>query len=309
METPAPEPMEPARLHQRLSLLNARRFEPRLADGDWRKDLSEFCEAAQLEAAYIEGERENIRELLCDCPDDPDQFLSWFERLRLTGPGQGDPLFPWLAEDATLAQIKWFLTQEIAGEAGFEDLTALTQVRMPTVPKLELARNYWDEMGRGQESGMHGPMLAVLARALSLRPKVETTVWESLALANTMAGLAANRRYAFHSIGALGVIELTAPDRAAAVARGLKRLGVPTRERHYFDLHAVLDVKHSMAWNANVIGPLVEQMPRAYLAIAEGALMRLEAGRRCFERYRGEFGPQAWVHGSASPMRPSLTTA
>ncbi len=26
---------------------------------------------------------------------------------------------------------------------------ALTQVRFPVRPKLEMARNYWDEMGRG----------------------------------------------------------------------------------------------------------------------------------------------------------------
>ena len=35
---------------------------------------------------------------------------------------------------------------------------------------------------------------------------------EALALGNTMIALARNRRYAFHSIGALGVIEMTAPD-------------------------------------------------------------------------------------------------
>jgi hypothetical protein len=210
--------------------------------------------------------------------------------LKLSGPGQGDPLFPWLAEHAELGEMKWFLTQEIAGEAGFEDLTALTQIRMPALPKLELARNYWDEMGRGRAGGMHGPMLAVLARSLGLRPKIETTVWESLSLANTMAGLAANRRYAYQSIGALGVIELTAPERAAAVSRGLKRLGVVAEDRRYFDLHAVLDVKHSQTWNANVLHPLVREQPETARAIAEGALMRLESGRRCFERYRSEFG-------------------
>jgi len=186
--------------------------------------------------------------------------------------------------------MKWFLTQEVAGEAGFEDLTALTQVRFSTRPKLELARNYWDEMGRGNPKGMHGPLLERLAVSLGLQPRVETTVWESLALANTMAGLAANRRYAYHSIGALGVIELTAPGRAKAVAAGLKRLKVPTGDRHYFDLHSILDVKHSLAWNAEAIHPLVAANPKVAPAIAEGALMRLECGRRCFERYRRELG-------------------
>ena len=112
-------------------------------------------------------------------------------------------------------------------------------------------------MGRGKPKGMHGPLLETLAARLGLEPRVETTVWEALALANTMAGLAANRRYAFHSIGALGVIEMTAPSASAAVAAGLKRLGVPADERHYFDLHSILDVKHSLAWNAEAIFPSV----------------------------------------------------
>ena len=39
-----------------------------------------------------------------------------------------------------------------------------------------------------------------------------------------MTAFAATRRYAYHSIGALGVVELTAPTRVAKVAAGLKRL-------------------------------------------------------------------------------------
>jgi hypothetical protein len=39
-----------------------------------------------------------------------------------------------------------------------------------------------------------------------------------------------------------------------------------------------------------VIAPLVAREPRAAAAIAEGALMRLQAGARCFERYRRELG-------------------
>jgi len=161
-------------------------------------------------------------------------------------------------------------------------------VKLPQRPKLEIARNYWDEMGRGNPKGMHGPLLETLARRLNLDPRIETTVWEALALANTMAGLAANRRYAYHSVGALGVIEQTAPGRAMLVAKGLKRLGVPSGDRHYFDLHAVLDVKHSAAWNAEAIRPLAETDPAFALAIAEGALMRLECGAACFARYRRE---------------------
>jgi hypothetical protein len=95
-----------------------------------------------------------------------------------------------------------------------------------------------------------------------------------------------NRRYALQSVGALGVIELTAPGRAELVNVGLKRLGVGGEARRYFALHATLDVKHSAAWNREVLHSLVTGDPRAARAIAEGALIRLSAGARCFERYR-----------------------
>jgi hypothetical protein len=148
-------------------------------------------------------------------------------------------------------------------------------------------------MGRGNPKGMHGPMLDVLAKSLKLTPTVQTTLPESLALANTMAGLACNRRYAFHSVGAMGVIEQTAPGRSKLVAAGLKRLGVKAEDRHYFDLHAVLDIKHSEAWNAEAAAPLVESRPELATALAEGALMRLECGALCFRRYRQELGVPA----------------
>jgi Iron-containing redox enzyme len=277
-------------VQRRLASFNTKRFAPDLPKSNWRDDLCAFVDGATLEGEFLDAERERVRARAAPVPVDPNGFVAWFEELQQTGPGQNHPLFPWLAESASMPEMKWFLTQEIAGEAGFEDLTALTQVRFPTRPKLELARNYWDEMGRGNPKGMHGPLLELLAVSLGLEPRVETTVWESLALANTMAGLAASRRYAYHSIGALGVIELTAPGRAIAVATGLKRLGVPTGDRHYFDLHSILDVKHSIAWNAEVIHPLVAENPKVAPAIAEGALMRLECGRRCFDRYRRELG-------------------
>jgi hypothetical protein len=212
--------------------------------------------------------------------------VAWFERLKECGPGQGDPLFPWLAEHASRDELRWFFEQEAAGEAGFDDLVALTQVKLPTRPKLELARNYWDEMGQGNVRGMHGLMLNDLAKTLRVTPLIENTVWESLALANAMTAMATSRRYAWQSVGALGAIELTAPGRSALVAKGLRRIGLSDKERRYFDLHAILDVKHSADWNKEAFAPAVAEDPARATAIAEGALIRLRCGERCFERYR-----------------------
>ncbi len=273
-------------LHLALARFGRDRLEPALPD----RPAGGGDGLQRLETDFIEEERAAVGVQAGEAPRDPDAFVSWFEGLRETGPGQGDSLFPWLAERASLAQMKWFLAQEVAGEAGFDDLVALTQVKMPAQAKLELARNYWDEMGRGRRAAMHGLLLSDLAAALCVRPDPASTVWEALALANLLVGLALDRRYAYHSVGALGAIELTAPGRVAQVDRGLARLGVHGNARRYFTLHATLDLKHSEAWNREVLRPLIAREPRAARAIAEGALMRLRAGARCFARYRAEFG-------------------
>jgi hypothetical protein len=277
-------------LQFRLNRLNSLRLNPTLPSPHWKDQLAEIAGLSVIEGEFLEHSRQEVAARAAEAPTDPAKFIGWFEALKDGGPGQQDPLFPWLAEECSMEQMKWFLTQEVAGEAGFEDLTALTQLKLPVRPKLELARNYWDEMGRGNPKAMHGPLLAALADHLELNPLPETIVTEALALANTMAGLAANRRYAYHSVGALGVIEMTAPGRSAATSAGLKRLGVRAGNRHYFALHAILDIKHSIAWNSEAIEPLVTENPEIATAIAEGALMRLQCGARCFERYRREFG-------------------
>lgn len=279
----------PVSLHRALASFNARRLAPGLPTADWRAWMSVDAGMLIIEGDWLEEERARHAAHAATAPADPDAFLAWIEDLEASGPGQHDPLFDYLADQATLDEMRWFLAQEISGEAGFDDLAALTQVRLPTRPKLEVARNYWDEMGRGNAKGMHGPMLGALANALDVASLCDGDVWEAVALSNLMAGLAMNRRYAYHSLGALGIIELTAPGRAAKVSLGLRRLGVSAKVRHYFDLHAVLDVKHSQAWNAEVFWPIVAQRPETAAAIAEGALMRLHCGERCFKRYRARF--------------------
>jgi hypothetical protein len=272
-----------------LAHFNRRRLEPVFDAVDWRETQADEQVFAGLEGDFVDQIRADIAPLLQHIPSNADEFVAWFEDLRTSGPGQGDPLFPWLAEHASYEQMRWFLLQEVAGEAGFDDLVALTQVKMPERAKLEMARNYWDEMGRGGAKGMHGPMLGRLAEAFAINPIPETTVPEALALGNLMIALAYNRRYAFHSVGALGAIEMTAPTRVSFVNAGLKRLGVPARERHYFALHATLDIRHSQDWNREVLASLVAEDGRRARPIAEGALMRLLCGQRCFERYRAHF--------------------
>ncbi len=281
-----PHPHHDHDLQAHLAHWNRVRLAPRTPQENWRDALDQEHEMAKIERDFVEATRAAQSARAAKAPREPQAFVAWFEALKENGQGQGDALFPWLAERATMAEMRWFVEQEAAGEAGFDDLVAMAQVKMPVQAKLELARNYWDEMGRGNAKGMHGPMLDALVHALAVTPHIETTLAPSLALGNTMAALATNRAYAYHAIGALGVIELTAPGRAEQVSLALRRLKVSAKARHYFDLHAVLDIKHSEAWNREVFASIVAETPDAARYIAEGALMRLQCGADCFDAYR-----------------------
>jgi len=286
--TPPAQPLEDlygAPFQRRLASWNSKRLAPGRPDGDWMADLAEDYRMRTLEGLFLERCREDAAPYVADVPTDVDGFIAWYEGLKGTFPGEHDPLFPWLAEEATMEEMRWFLTQEFTGEAGFDDLLAYTQVKLPVAAKLELARNYWDEMGRGSQKGMHGPMLGILGKALDLKPTIEGTLAPPLGLGNAMVAMATNRRYVWLSVGALGVIELTAPWRAGHVAEGLKRLGVG-KPRHYYALHSAIDIKHSEDWNREALRPLVEEDPSRAPLIAEGAVIRLMWGQRCFEAYR-----------------------
>lgn len=298
----------PQIFHRALAHFNVQRLAVSRPSPDWRQELQNGIAWQLAEGEFIESLRAEVAPLLPHSFIDGDDFATWFELLSSNGPGQQHPLFDWLETRATMRQMRWFLTQEAAGEAGFEDLLAYTQVKLPIQAKLECARNYWDEMGHGKESAMHGQLLERMMRELDLKPAIDETVWESLALSNTMLGLALSRRYAYQSIGALGVIELTAPKRVKKVSDGMRRLGLDGRMRAYFDLHAALDVSHAKAWLREIIHPLVDADPTCAPLIAEGGLMRLLCGARCFDRYCAELQvPQ--LHDNLADRRSSLKTA
>lgn len=275
-----------ASLHARLARRNELRLRPSLEETFSTADVADEMVDRELEEMFLAAERAPLAGALADVPREPKAFLAWFEGLQVHGPGQGDPLFPWLAEESDVDQFRWFLGQEVAGEAGFDDLLALTQLKMPLRVKMEMARNFWDELGRGHVAGVHGALLAHLADQLAVWLPANAILPQPLALANLMSALAWNRRYAYQSLGALGVIELTAPGRAKQVNAGLRRLGYDATVRKYFALHATLDVQHATTWNREVLVPMVAADPRCARAFAEGALLRLHAGARCFEAYR-----------------------
>jgi hypothetical protein len=90
-------------IHQRLAKSHAARLSPRLKDVDWEASLHDELICRRMEHELVESERAAIAPQVRRVPTDAVGFAAWFEGLKETGPGQGDVLFPWLAEEASVA--------------------------------------------------------------------------------------------------------------------------------------------------------------------------------------------------------------
>jgi heme oxygenase-like protein len=282
-------------LHRRLAEFNRLRLEPSFDVVDWQQQLRQDTEMRVLEGHFIESERAQIQEAASKVPTQPREFATWLDSLRQAAAAQSEPLFHWLAAHATHNDLSWLLAQELAGDDRLEDLLALTQVKRPWRAKIEMARNYWDEMGQGSATSTSARLLEELKQELHMEA-TEPPVWEVLARSNLMLGLATNRRYGFQVLGALALVELSAAGTAALVNAGLRRLGYSGATCAYFAMRETLSPLRAHSWTEGVLLPLIAQDARTAAAIAEGALMRLVADARCVQRYQTELKvPEAWA--------------
>ena len=160
-------------------------------------------------------------------PADPAEFAHWYQLAAFNHPLYEHDLYAFLASEATMSQLDWFLRMECAGEAAFDDLVALAQVGTRGEVKMEMAKNYWDEMGRGRDQAVHTHLFHQLIDDLHISaPDASELPWEVLSGINLMIWSCIHRRNDFRAQGVLGAVELLAPQRCTRVVHGATRLGI-----------------------------------------------------------------------------------
>ena len=203
-------------------------------------------------------------------------------------------VYHWVATDAPPDRLVEFLALEGGPDGGFDDLVAACQIGIDGEPKLELARNYWDEMGRGDQREVHTELHRRLTRAVAMRP-VPRAEQPLEALERSLLGstLATNRWLQPEMVGALGLLEMQAGPRCRKVVQGLKRIGATEDALAFYVEHAAADPRHGKDWLDHVITPLAQD-PRWAEGILRGARWRAEVNRRFFaeaaRRFAGRDG-------------------
>jgi hypothetical protein len=184
-------------------------------------------------------------------------------------------VYRWVARTAELPEIVEFLSLEGGPDAGFDDLVAACQLGLKGEPKLEMARNYWDEMGDGAAADVHTTLHDNLVEALGVRA-IPTEEQPETALERTALGglLATNHWLQPEMVGALGLIELQAGPRCRLVLDGLRRVGAPEAALPFYAVHHAVDPMHGRDWLDNAVAPLIARHPSWGERIVRGARWR-----------------------------------
>jgi heme oxygenase-like protein len=200
------------------------------------------------------------------------------------------PVYDWLGDEASLADVVQFIALEGGPDAGFDDLVALCQIGIAGRAKVTLGANYWDEMGRGEPSDVHTELHHRMAEALDL-PRLtpgELPIegLERLALNGL---LATNRAWQPELLGGLGLLECQAGPRCRRVVAALRRVGAPADALPFYEEHALADPRHGKEWLDGAVAPLVERTPAWGARIVQGARWRASVNRRFFDALERHF--------------------
>jgi hypothetical protein len=201
--------------------------------------------------------------------DAPDAMRALAARDRLPD------VYKWVAKQASWEDIVTFLALEGGPDAGFDDLVAACQVGLTGPAKMELATNYWDEMGDGDPDAVHTTLHERFVAAIDM-PTLPLTGQPTSALARTAMGglLATNRWLQPEMLGALGLIECQAGPRCRLVLQGFDRCGAPADAYPFYEVHAEVDPRHGKDWLDNAIAPTVAARPEWSARIVRGAHWR-----------------------------------
>ena len=153
--------------------------------------------------------------------------------------------------------------------------------------KMELATNYWDEMGNGDPAAVHTTLHDQLVAAIDM-PRIPAAEQPVSALARSALGglFATNRWLQPEMLGALGLLELQAGPRCRLVLKAFDRLDAPADAYPFYVEHAEVDPIHGKDWMDKAIVPTVTERPEWGPRIVKGAWWRSSVNLSFFEAVR-----------------------
>jgi pyrroloquinoline quinone (PQQ) biosynthesis protein C len=236
-----------------------------------------------LENATVAAENRWVDQAQLDlAPADPKAYLSWLKTQARRHPVFKHPYYAdFIRNHATVEDLRSYVIQESVVDGRFDDLLAMMQVGTSGAAKMEVAANFWDEMGNGNADEVHTHLFSKIFEAFDITPEeLEGALTPNALLAGNLAVLVSRYRRLYpEAIGLLGMTEWLVPDRFVQVVGAWERLGLPDVGITYHRLHITVDAQHAAGWFHNVVIPAAGSR---YMreGIARGTLWRLNSSAR-----------------------------
>lgn len=252
-------------LHRGLFQLNSRRLKPGVVSEstlEFRESLRELATIQFFESRILEGAHHIVSTHAGEAPKDAAGLTTWLEGLRVSGPGQLDPMWSWIATEASEEELHWFVLQELVAEMGTSELVARVLGNKASLAPLERLRH-----------------MAMLLGVTIPQDASESddVCWEAMARANLVTALANNRGSQANAVGALAAMMMAQPARLALIDCALTRLGYEVfPPSPPVDREAVARLLHAQ----------MQQDRSCAEEIACGALEWMRASVRCLDGYR-----------------------
>lgn len=246
-----------------------------------------------MEECFLEHEESLIPESLLEGlrSADPEEYLKGLLLITHGHRAYAHPLFEdFLRTRATLADLRDFMVQEITIDIRFDDFLASTQIGTTDGVKLEIASNYWDEMGNGEPARVHTAMFVRTLDHLDIHaPSPDSFATEALVCGNFAMMLSLRRKHFYRAIGHFALIEYCAPRRLHDVLAAWKRSGLDIADAEYHRAHIGIDTDHANEWFEHVIKPVLRRDPAAAKEITLGAICRLNTSERYLDMLLARF--------------------
>lgn len=269
---------------QQLLLSRIYELVMQIPDGETAEGSAVLHEVTRLlETATLAAEDRHIAPGLVEsAPTEPKAYLSWLKRsARSHRVFKHAYYHEFIRDHAGVADLRNYVIQESVVDGRFDDLLAMMQVGTSGASKLEIANNFWDEMGNGEFSGVHTAMFEASAswarESVLAEHGIDPEILEfpeAYADACELLMYALRRRYLLRSLASIGLLEQTAPARFAATVAACRRLGLPDHVTRYQEVHVSVDEEHGKEWFDGVFVPIMEKNPAAVHELALGVVIR-----------------------------------
>ena len=217
----------------------------------------------------------------------------------MTSGGDGPSLSKWVAERATIGQVRELFEHRSAYQLKEADPHTWAIPRLGGAAKAVMATIQFDEYGSGRPDAMHSTLFVRTMTDIGLDPTPNRYLddlpgW-TLATTNLMSLFGLHRRWRGALVGHLALFEMTSTGPMGRYSEALRRLGLGPAARRFFDVHVVADEEHQYLATDGMVAGLMRDEPRLAADVLHGARCLTAVERRFTEEILA-----AWEAGRSS---------